>query len=158
MITIALALVLVVTVAAEKLPSGHVKYTEEQMLEPANHTLAFPIPRVSEIHARYLHQYLVPRKRTSRKRHWFIAFYTRWCHRCDEFVEPLTAAAEKFDGHDIKFGKVDVTQEPAAAHKYGVDAFPALVMFHRESQKVESTFEGERTVDAVAKWVEELVS
>ena len=147
--------ILAATVICVAPPHGRKVLPDDHPMHTANHSLALPIPHVSEIKPRYLNKYLRP-KRTAPKRFWAIVLYTRWCHVCDQFVDPITELASHYsEAKDrVAWGKMDVTEDLGPAHKFGVDDFPTLALFDNEEIKISSKFAGERTVEAIKAWIE----
>lgn len=151
---LAVCLLLLVSMHAggSRLPDG--KKTSKVDDSSADHSLTERIENVWDITPRYFDSYLIPQKKSSAPRHWIVVFYTRWCSTCNQLIEPLEAAAKILSREDLKIGKVDVTSDEGPAMKYGIEGFPAIVAFHKNSLVVESRFEGERTADAIVAWAE----
>lgn len=141
---------------ASRLPDGKKKTASDDAKE-SDHSLVDRIDGVWDITPRYFDSYLIPQKKSSAPRHWIVVFYTRWCTSCNQLIEPLAKAAKQLSREDLKFGKVDVTTDEGPANKYGIDGFPAIVAFHKNSLAVESRFEGERTADAIVAWAENVL-
>jgi thiol-disulfide isomerase/thioredoxin len=103
-----------------------------------------------------------------RKKHDIIIvnFFTPWCHWCQK-LEPVweKAAAKMFETHPgderLILAKVDCTSDKSEAlcttHK--IDAFPTIMVFRRDdmSDSQRERYHGERTVDAITGWANELM-
>lgn len=59
-----------------------------------------------------------------------VEFYATWCGTCKK-LSPNFETFAKDHGKMLKFGKIDVDQNPNLAKQYGVDAIPRIVIFEK---------------------------
>lgn len=62
-----------------------------------------------------------------------IDFFADWCMPCLMMAPVVEEVAEKIK--EIKFGKVNVSDNQALAQKYGVSSIPAFIVF-KDGEKV----------------------
>ncbi len=58
-----------------------------------------------------------------------VDFFTEWCMPCLMMAPIVEELSEKFEGK-IKFGKVNVDDNPALAQKFNISSIPNLVVFN----------------------------
>ncbi len=69
----------------------------------------------------------------------FIDFFAEWCMPCMMMSPIIEDASKKFKGK-IKFGKVNVGEEPKLASKYDVTSIPNFILF--KDGKIQERFIG----------------
>ncbi len=57
-----------------------------------------------------------------------LDFWASWCGPCRMISPVVESLAEKYDGK-VKFGKVNVDEQPELAMKYGIQSIPTLMVF-----------------------------
>jgi len=57
-----------------------------------------------------------------------VDFWATWCGPCKIVAPTIAELATEFDGK-VKFGKVDVDEEPTLAKEYDISAIPSLLIF-----------------------------
>lgn len=57
-----------------------------------------------------------------------VDFFAEWCGPCHQVAPELEALASKWGG-TVRFVKVDIDENPAAAQKYGVFSIPTIALF-----------------------------
>lgn len=57
-----------------------------------------------------------------------LDFWASWCGPCRMLAPILEELAGEFDGK-VKFGKVNVDEQPELAMRYGVQSIPTLILF-----------------------------
>ncbi|MGN0621461.1 MAG: thioredoxin [Porcipelethomonas sp.] len=55
-----------------------------------------------------------------------LDFWAQWCGPCQMVSPVVDEIAETADG--FKVGKINVDEQPALAHKFGIEAIPTLVV------------------------------
>jgi len=90
-------------------------------------------------------------------------FYAPWCHWCKALAPTYEKAADEFD--KIKFAHKEIRAKFASLNcekysdickKFKVRAYPTLLIFNND-KPVYPTFAGERTVDALVKFLHDAV-
>lgn len=57
-----------------------------------------------------------------------LDFWAAWCGPCRMLSPVVDELAEQYDG-TVKFGKVNVDEQPQLAMKFGVQSIPTLIFF-----------------------------
>ena len=57
-----------------------------------------------------------------------VDFWARWCGPCRMLSPVVDELAGQYDGK-VKFGKVNVDEQPGLAAAYGVQSIPTLILF-----------------------------
>ncbi len=57
-----------------------------------------------------------------------LDFWASWCGPCRMLAPVVEELAGEFDGK-VKFGKVNVDEQPELAMRYGVQSIPTLILF-----------------------------
>ena len=57
-----------------------------------------------------------------------LDFWASWCGPCRMLAPVVEELAGEFDGK-VKFGKVNVDEQPELAIRYGVQSIPTLILF-----------------------------
>ncbi len=57
-----------------------------------------------------------------------VDFWASWCGPCRMLSPVVDELAEKYDGK-VKFGKVNVDEQPRLAMNYSVESIPTLLLF-----------------------------
>lgn len=83
----------------------------------------------------------------------FVEFYAPWCGHCKKLVPEWEKTAELARSSNILVAKVDAIAEKQLAQTHGVQGFPTLKLF-RGDPAVVKKFEGARTADKMAEWLE----
>lgn len=134
-------------------PHGRNRLADDHPQKQHDHLLGKRIAHVHDVQPTFLGHYLRPKR--SPHRNWVVVFYTSWCNVCDELVDPLGAAAGAFDEQKttLSFAKIDVTEDQGVAHKYGIDAYPAVVLFPKSDDEKHVVYEGAREAEGLLKWI-----
>ncbi len=57
-----------------------------------------------------------------------VDFYASWCMPCRMLAPVLESLSAELDGQ-VKFGKVDVGEEPELAERYHIQSVPTMIVF-----------------------------
>lgn len=57
-----------------------------------------------------------------------LDFWASWCGPCRMLAPVVEELAGEFEGK-VKFGKVNVDEQPELAMRYGVQSIPTLILF-----------------------------
>ena len=57
-----------------------------------------------------------------------VDFWATWCGPCRMLSPLVDELAEKYEGK-VKFGKINVDEQPRLAMNYGVESIPTLLLF-----------------------------
>ena len=57
-----------------------------------------------------------------------LDFWASWCGPCRMLAPVVEELAGEFDG-EVKFGKVNVDEQPELAMRYGVQSIPTRILF-----------------------------
>lgn len=57
-----------------------------------------------------------------------LDFWASWCGPCRMLAPVVEELAGEFEGQ-VKFGKVNVDEQPELAMRYGVQSIPTLILF-----------------------------
>jgi thioredoxin 1 len=71
-----------------------------------------------------------------------VDFWAEWCGPCKQLAPVVEALATEFAGK-VKFGKVDVDENPQWAGKFGIQGIPTLLLF--KGGKLQKTIVGLRS-------------
>jgi protein disulfide-isomerase A1 len=83
----------------------------------------------------------------------FVKYYAPWCGHCKKLAPTWDELGEKFkDNKDVVIAKFDATANEA--ENVNIRGFPTLI-FYPKDNKQGISYEGDRTLDAFASWVEE---
>ena len=66
-----------------------------------------------------------------------VDFWASWCGPCRMLSPVVDELAEKYDGK-VKFGKINVDEQPRLAMNYGVESIPTLLLF-KEGRPVDKS-------------------
>jgi len=80
-----------------------------------------------------------------------VDFWAEWCQPCHMIAPTVKALAEEF-GDRILVGKVNVDDNPIAAHSYGIRSIPALLLF--KDGKLVQQITGVRPKEEIALIIE----
>ena len=67
-----------------------------------------------------------------------VEFYAPWCGHCKKLEPEWNAAATKMKGQ-VKFAKVDATENQALAQRFGVQGYPTIKYFDYGKGKSDSS-------------------
>ncbi|GAB0087000.1 Protein disulfide-isomerase [Sergentomyia squamirostris] len=82
----------------------------------------------------------------------FVEFYAPWCGHCKQLAPIWEQLAEKFkDNENVVIGKMDATANELEHTK--ITSFPTL-KFYKKGDNVAVDYNGERTLEALTKFVE----
>ena len=85
----------------------------------------------------------------------FMTFYAPWCGHCQHFLPELAIAAESFlADKNVTFGRVNCDQFQDLCTEYGVDGYPAVMLF-KKGKKEPIMYESEHYSEAVVEFVNE---
>jgi protein disulfide isomerase len=79
-----------------------------------------------------------------------MEFYAPWCGHCKKLAPEWEAAATQLKGKAV-IAKIDATAEPANAAKFEIRGYPSIKVFR--DGKLSGDYEGQRTADAIVKYV-----
>jgi len=57
-----------------------------------------------------------------------VDFFASWCGPCQMMAPVIEELAKEYEGK-IKFGKLNVDENPQSAAKYGVMSIPTIILF-----------------------------
>lgn len=82
-----------------------------------------------------------------------VDFFAPWCSPCQMAGPAIEELAKKYEGK-IKFGKLNVDENPEAPQKYGVMSIPTVMIFEegKETQR-EVGFPGKEGYEKLIKAV-----
>ena len=66
-----------------------------------------------------------------------VDFWASWCGPCRMLSPVVDELAEQYDGR-VKFGKINVDEQPRLAMNYGVESIPTLLLF-RDGRPVDKS-------------------
>lgn len=81
-----------------------------------------------------------------------IDFFAEWCMPCMMMIPVLDDLAEKFQGR-VKFGKVNVGDNPEIAKKFNVNSIPNFTLF-KDGKQIEQ-FTGSLSEDDFSEKLEQ---
>jgi len=81
-----------------------------------------------------------------------VEFFAPWCGHCKQLAPKYEAAASELSSNgDIKLGAVDCTEEKDLCSKYGVQGYPTLKIFTKDTTTTPADYKGGReTADIVS--------
>jgi protein disulfide-isomerase A1 len=79
-----------------------------------------------------------------------VKFYAPWCGHCRALAPEFEEAANTIDSSDVRFAKVDCTEERDLCHEHGVQGYPTLKVF-RPSGTTE--YRGQRKASALVSYM-----
>ncbi len=84
-----------------------------------------------------------------------LEFYTEGCPHCEEFAPVYNDIAKhiKSNGLNVQVAKIDGNKFEELTNEYGVQGFPT-VYFINTNKNITSEYSGERTVEAVSRYLE----
>jgi len=80
---------------------------------------------------------------------WMVEFYAPWCGHCKALEPEWNEAATKLKGQ-VKFAKVDATENQQLAGRFGVNGYPTIKYFDYGPGKSDSkaeAYQGGRTAN-----------
>ena len=72
-----------------------------------------------------------------------LDFWATWCGPCRMLAPVLDELAEKYDGK-VRFGKVNVDDEPLLASRFGIASIPTLIFFKNGKIQEQTVGYGEK--------------
>eukprot|EP00967_Tisochrysis_lutea_P001454 scaffold1934_cov27-Tisochrysis_lutea.AAC.1 len=82
----------------------------------------------------------------------FVKFFAPWCGHCKRLAPAWEALAERDDLNGAAVARVDCTRHAAACSKYGVRAFPTLLLIERDRAALRK-YIGGRNIDSLSEFV-----
>jgi protein disulfide-isomerase A6 len=89
---------------------------------------------------------------------WMVEFYAPWCGHCKSLQPHWDASAKKVN--NVKWGKVDCTQNQSVCGQYGVQGYPTIKAFTPGARSSSDAlpYEGGRTEGDLSSFAEGLFS
>ncbi|KAK7084932.1 hypothetical protein SK128_013057 [Halocaridina rubra] len=81
-----------------------------------------------------------------------VEFYAPWCRHCKALEPEYEGAAKSLQAHNIPLAKVDGPEEKSIADEYGVQGYPALMVF-RNGRRFD--FKGPRDQAGIVAYMKE---
>jgi protein disulfide-isomerase A1 len=86
----------------------------------------------------------------------FVEFYAPWCGHCKTLAPKYEKLGEMFDDEEnVVIAKVDATENDTPAD---IKGFPTLIFYPANNKAAPLTYSGDRTEQAMAKWIREHAS
>ncbi len=83
-----------------------------------------------------------------------VDFWAEWCGPCKQIAPALDEIGEEMAGQ-LTIAKVNIDENPATPHKYGVRGIPTLILF--KNGEVASTKVGALPKSKLKEWVESVI-
>lgn len=80
-----------------------------------------------------------------------VDYWASWCGPCRIFSPVIDEVSKLFEGK-VKFGKLNVDDNPNTAGKYSIMSIPTVLMF--ENGEVKAMSVGALPKETVKKWIE----
>ena len=84
-----------------------------------------------------------------------VDFWAEWCGPCRALAPVLDATAEEI-GDRIKFAKIDIDNNTAIAHKYGIRSIPTLLLF--KNGEIADKTQGQKSKSQLMAFLEPFIS
>jgi len=82
-----------------------------------------------------------------------VEFYAPWCGHCKTLAPKYEKLATMFAGEkSIVIGKIDATENDTPVE---IEGFPTIILFPADDKENPITYDGDRTLDAMAEFVRE---
>lgn len=91
---------------------------------------------------------------------WMVELYAPWCGHCKALEPEWNEAATKMKGQ-VKFAKVDATENKQLAQRFGVTGFPTIKYFNYglpKSDRDAKPYEGGRKASDLSDFASDLAS
>jgi len=85
-------------------------------------------------------------------KHVFVELYAPWCGHCKSLQPKYDELGALYKGTDVVIAKVDATANDVPVE---IQGFPTLLLYRTTDKSNPVSYEGERTVEAMASWLQE---
>jgi protein disulfide-isomerase A6 len=84
---------------------------------------------------------------------WIVEFYAPWCGHCKNLEPQWNKAASDLKG-EVKLAKIDATQNPNLAGRFGINSYPQIKMFPSgsKSDNLIQDYSGARDAASIVTW------